>query len=165
MNQNQDQIRLDLMAVRYLEATQRGDLDTIADLWAAAAADPELELLLHELNEELALAPRSGRQRLWIGLAAAGAAACLAVVIWTFGDRQPTNVQKGTSSPQPTPVVVKTSPHVPGVAPAAAVSNASRIALLTADLQGAQMPAFAWPFSDSPVVRGVAPAIPADLLN
>jgi hypothetical protein len=164
MNQDQNQIRLDLMAVRYLEATERGDLDTVADLWAAAVTNPELELMLHELNEELTMAPRSGRQRLWISLAAAGAAACLAVVIWTFGDRRGTIAQKGDSSPQPTPVVVKTSPHVAGAPPAASVSNASRIALLTADLQGAQMPAFAWPFSDSPVVRG-ARAIPADLLN
>jgi hypothetical protein len=164
MNQDRDQIRLDLMAVRYLEATERGDLDTIADLWAAAAANPELELLLHELNEELTVAPRSVRRRLWIGLAAASAAACVAFVIWAFGDRRGTNVPKGNSSPQAVPVVVETSPHDPGAAPAASASNASRIALLTADLQGAEMPAFAWPFSDSPVVRG-APAIPADLLN
>ena len=164
MNQDQHQIRLDLMAVRYLEATERGDLDTIADLWAAAAANPELELLLHELNEELTGAPRSVRRRLWIVLAAAGAAACVAIVIWTFGDRRGTNAQQGNASPQPTPVVVKTSPHAPGAAPAACASNASRIALLAADLQGADMPAFAWPFSDAPVVRG-APAIPADLLN
>lgn len=164
MNQDQDQIRLDLMAVRYLEATERGDLDTIADLWAAAAVNPELELLLHELNEELTVAPRSVRRRLWIGLAVAGAAACVAVVIWTFGDRRGMNVLKGNSSPQPTPVVVKPSPHAPGVAPAASASNATRIGLLTADLQGAEMPAFAWPFSDSPVVRGGA-AIPAELLN
>lgn len=164
MNQDRDQIRLDLMAIRYLEATERGDLDTIADLWAAAAANPELELLLHELNEELTVAPRSVRRRLWIGLAAAGAAACVAVLIWTFGDRRGTSVQIGNSGPQPTPVVVKPSPHAPGAAPAASASNASRIGLLTADLQGAEMPAFAWPFSDSPVVRGGA-AIPADLLN
>jgi hypothetical protein len=164
MNQNQDQIRVDLMAVRYLEAAERGDLDTIAALWTAAAANPELELLLHELNEELTVAPRSVRRRLWIGLAAAGTAACVAVVIWTFGDRRGTNVQQGNFSPQPTPVVVKTSPHAPGAAPTASPSNASRIALLTADLQGTEMPAFAWPFSDAPVVRG-ASAIPADLLN
>jgi len=164
MNQDRHQIRLDLMAVRYLEATERGDLDTITDLWAAAASDPELELLLHELNEELTVAPRSVRRRVWIALAAAGAAACVAVVIWTFGDRRGTNVQKADSSPQPTPVVVKTSPYAPGAAPAASAFNASRIALLTADLQGAEMPAFAWPFSDAPVVRG-ASAIPADLLN
>src|SRR6516162_380776 len=104
MNRDQDQIRLDLMAVRYLEATERGDLDTIADLWTAAASNPELELLLHELNEELTVAPRSIRRRLWIGLAALGAAACVAAVIGTFGDRRGTDVQKGSSSPQPTPV-------------------------------------------------------------
>ena len=164
MNQDQDQLRLDLMAVRYLEAAERGDLDTIADLWAAAATDPDLELLLHELNEELAVAPRPSRRRLWISLAGAGAAACVAAVIWTFGSREAANVQEGTSSRQPTPVDVKTSPHVPGVAPVAAASSVSRIALLNADLQGAEMPAFAWPFSDSPVVGG-ARAIPADLLN
>ena len=165
MNQDRHHIRLDLMAVRYLEATERGDLDTITDLWAAAASNPELELLLHELNEELTVAPRSGRRRrLWIGLAGAGAAACVALVVWTFGDWRGTNAQKGTSSPQPTAVVVKTSPRAPGAVRAASASNGSRIALLTAELQGAEMPAFAWPFSDSPVVRDAA-AIPADLLN
>jgi hypothetical protein len=160
MKQDQDQNWLDLMGVRYLEATERGDLDTIADLWAAAGANPQLEVLLHELNDELTVAPRSVRRRFWIGLAAAGAAACVAVVIWTFGNRP---------GPQPTPVVVNTSLRAPdaplaGAAPAADAPDTSRIALLAADLQGAEMPAFDWPFSDSPVVRG-APAIPADLLN
>ena len=164
MNHDQDQIRLELMAVRYLEATERGDLDTIADLWAAAAANPELEFLLHKLNEELAVAPRSVRRRLWIGLAAAGAAACIVAAIWAFGDRRRANVQEDNSSLQPAPVVVERSPHAPVAVPAASASNASRIALLNADLQGAEMPAFAWPFSDAPVVRG-ASAIPADLLN
>ena len=164
MNHDSDQLRIDLMAVRYLDASERGDLDTIADLWAAAAADPELERLLHELNEELTVAPRSIRRRVWIVLAAAGVAACVAALIWTFGDKRGTKVQIANSNPQPAPAAVDSSASGPGDAPASPASNISRIALLTADLQGAEMPAFAWPFNESPVVRG-SPTIPADLFH
>lgn len=40
-------------AVRYLDALDAGDLDAIASLWEQAATDPDLEELLHELNEGL----------------------------------------------------------------------------------------------------------------
>jgi hypothetical protein len=164
MKQDQDKLRLDRLAVRYLEATERGDLDTIADLWAAAAADPELETLLHGLNEELTVAPRSRRRRVWIGLAAAAAAACVAALCWTSGQRRGTNLPKADVTPHSAPVITQAPPHASGAVSAAKASNASRIALLTADLEGAEMPVFAWPFSESPVVRGSS-AIPADLLN
>jgi hypothetical protein len=164
MKQDQDKLRLDRLAVRYLEATERGDLDTIADLWAAAAADPELETLLHELNEELTVVPRSRRRRVWIGLGAAAAAACVAALFWTSWQRRGTNVPNADVNPHATPVIAQASPHASGAAAAATASNASRIALLTADLEGAELPSFAWPFSESPVVRGSS-AIPADLLH
>jgi hypothetical protein len=42
------------LALRYLDAHDAGDLDTIAALWEQAGADPELEHLLRELEEGLA---------------------------------------------------------------------------------------------------------------
>ena len=41
------------MAVRYLDALDTGDLDTIVALWEQAATDDELHALLVELNEGL----------------------------------------------------------------------------------------------------------------
>jgi hypothetical protein len=164
MNHNHDQLRLDLIAVRYLEAAEHGDLDTIADLWAAAAADPGVETLLHELNEELTRAPRSRRRRVWIGLAAAGVAACVAALIWLAGEREGTKVEKADPSIQPVSVPLSQSPSVPGPAHAALVSHSSRFALLRADVEGGEMPAFDWPFSELPMIKGSS-AIPADLLN
>ena len=164
MNRNQDQLRLDLFAVRYLEAMERGDLDTIADLWATAAADPELESLLHKLNEELALAPVARRRLVWIGVAAVAAAACVAAVIWAASVRRGTKTETVDGSIHPLPVAPAPSPLAPGSAPAATASYASRLALLSGDLKDAEMPTFAWPFAELPIVRGSSP-IPAELLN
>jgi hypothetical protein len=161
MKNDPGQLRLDLMAVRYLEASEHGNLDTIAEIWAAAAADPELELLLHGLNEELTIAPRSRHWRSWSGLAAAAVAACVAAFIWTFALRHGANDQRANSNFAPAPVVVQSSTDG---SPTAPVSNLSRFALLNADLQGEEMPSFAWPFHGSQVMRGNS-TIPADLLN
>jgi hypothetical protein len=164
MKQNEDQFRLDRIAVRYLEATERGDLDLIAELWAAAAADPEIETLLHELNEELTVAPQSRHRRAWIGLAAVATAACIAALVWTFGEKRDANVPKTDANSHQAPVIAKAWPHASGATAAATASNVSHIALLTTDLEGAKLPDFVWPFSESPVVRGSI-AIPADLLK
>jgi hypothetical protein len=43
------------IAVRYLDALDTGDLDTVARLWERAAADPELERILGELTDGLAV--------------------------------------------------------------------------------------------------------------
>jgi hypothetical protein len=166
MSSDQDQLRLDRMAVRYLEAVEQGDLDTIAGLWADAADDPEVVLLLEELNEALTVTPRSVRRRVGIGLAAFGAAACVAAcfaaLFWTFGERRQAI---GPKHDPPSPRVVVEASSCPGGAmPIAAVSKVSRFALLNADLQGAEMPAFAWPFEESRLGRA-SPTIPAELLN
>ncbi len=158
------QLRLDRMAVRYLEARDRGDLETIADLWSAAATDPELERLLHELNDELAATPRPVRRRARVGLAAAlvaaGIAACVAALVWPSGEKPGSNGQQAATNSRP----MVDPPLASGPETVPSASNLSRAALLDADLRGAELPAFAWPFQDSPVVHG-SPAIPADLLN
>ncbi len=164
MNQDLDRLRLDRLALRYLEATARGDLDTVARLWAAAETEPELERLLHELNDELAPAPRPLRRRVWVGLAALGVAACVAALIWTLAAGRGTHSLERDADPRPAPKLVDASPAVPSAGATAPVSRVSRIALLTADLQGADLPAFSWPFADTPEGHA-APTIPADLLD
>jgi hypothetical protein len=42
-------------ALRYLDAFDAGDVNTLADLWERAAGDPELERLLGELADGLAV--------------------------------------------------------------------------------------------------------------
>ena len=40
-------------SLRYLDALDAGDLDAVAAIWEEAAADPELEALLRDLDEGL----------------------------------------------------------------------------------------------------------------
>lgn len=54
MSERENQLRLDLFALRYLEAVEAGDLDAVERLWAEADVDLELEHLLHGLNGALA---------------------------------------------------------------------------------------------------------------
>ena len=54
MSKRENQLRLDLLAFRYLEAVEAGDLNTVDSLWAQADGDAELEDVLHGLNEALA---------------------------------------------------------------------------------------------------------------
>src|SRR4051812_34441906 len=53
MSAHTDRFWRERMAVRYLDALDAGDLDTIVALWEQAAADEELNALLLELNEGL----------------------------------------------------------------------------------------------------------------
>ena len=46
-------LRLDRAALAYVAAADAGDVDAMADLWAAAETDAELERVLCELNEGL----------------------------------------------------------------------------------------------------------------
>ncbi len=50
----QSQARWEETALRYFDALDRGDLETLAGLWEAASRDPALEQLLGELTEGLA---------------------------------------------------------------------------------------------------------------
>jgi hypothetical protein len=53
MSAHADRFWRERMAVRYLDALDAADLDTIVALWEQAADDHELNTLLHELNEGL----------------------------------------------------------------------------------------------------------------
>jgi hypothetical protein len=164
MSQKPDQLRLDGLAVRYLEATERGDLDAIADLWIEAASDPNLEVLLHELNEELARSPSSRRRPLRFGLAAALVAACVAALIFTISGRRGALVDK--TDPQ-IPIASGDSARPPlasGAMSAAPLSHASLIAHLIDDQDGTALATFTWPFDEMPILKESS-VIPTDLLN
>jgi hypothetical protein len=53
MSAHTDRFWRERMAVRYLDALDAGDLDTIGTLWERAATDDELHALLVELNHGL----------------------------------------------------------------------------------------------------------------
>jgi hypothetical protein len=54
MNDRQNQLRLDLLVNRYLDAVETGDLETVSRLWAESENDTELQDALHAINEALA---------------------------------------------------------------------------------------------------------------
>ena len=53
MNERNNHLPGDLMALRDLEALNRGDLETAAELWEEASHDPALEQRLAEVDETL----------------------------------------------------------------------------------------------------------------
>jgi hypothetical protein len=52
MTDRENQLRLDALALRYLQAVESGDFDTIDALWEQAADDSDLDAMLHDLNAE-----------------------------------------------------------------------------------------------------------------
>jgi hypothetical protein len=53
MNPTEHRLQLDLAAARYLDALERDDFTTMADVWRLALADPELEAVLREVHTGL----------------------------------------------------------------------------------------------------------------
>jgi hypothetical protein len=53
MNPPDRRLALDLAAARYLEALERDDFDTMADVWQLTLVDPELEAVLRETHAGL----------------------------------------------------------------------------------------------------------------
>ncbi len=53
MSGRDDRFWTERMAVRYLDALDAGDLDSVAKLWEQAAGDPELASLLDDINKGL----------------------------------------------------------------------------------------------------------------
>lgn len=53
MTPRQRRIWLDLTCVRFLNAMEADDLDTLVEIWNQAAADPELEAALEEMHAGL----------------------------------------------------------------------------------------------------------------
>ncbi len=53
MSRHEDRHWRERESLRYLNALDAGDLDAVAAIWEEAAADPELEALLRDLDEGL----------------------------------------------------------------------------------------------------------------
>ena len=51
MNAKRDEVLRDLLATQYLDALDRGDLESVASLWQQAADDPALERALCDLSD------------------------------------------------------------------------------------------------------------------
>jgi hypothetical protein len=102
MNQTRRHLSGDLTALRYLDALNAGDLETVASLWEEATDDPQLERILAEVDESLfqefsakpsPLPERHARPNyrwaVWSLSAGTLAAACLlAILVWPGGDRE-----------------------------------------------------------------------------
>jgi hypothetical protein len=157
----------DLKALRYLDALNAGDLETVAALWEDASRDPELERILTELEGELFVEIRTangnaGVERVpgflpkqlpatrrhwaaWIGVAGALAAACvLAVLAWSGRDGKPPEPGPGTgdSAQQVTRRTQDEFVRIP-------TWPESR-----RDVDEAEVPAFHWPLPESlPITR------------
>jgi hypothetical protein len=85
---NDKHLHEDLQALRYLDALEAGDLETVAKQWDEASHHPELELALAELDSGLTAtaAARWRRRRRWVFWGGATgtmvAAGVLAVLAW-----------------------------------------------------------------------------------
>jgi hypothetical protein len=139
----------DLKALRYLDALNAGDLETVSALWDEASHDPELERILAELDgatfqEMLGNASvrpeRLRRQRrrwaVWGGAVGSVAAACLLAILgWPRHD---------TKKSGPNPAPIQTGKDVAHQPPSVSRDLAP---LLSArrDLDEAAMPRFVWP--------------------
>jgi len=53
MNPNEHRLQLDLAAARYLDALERDDFTTMAEIWRVASHDHELEAILREVHAGL----------------------------------------------------------------------------------------------------------------
>ncbi len=102
MNEPNNHLPGDLMALRYLEALNHGDLEAAAELWEEASQDPALEQRLAEVDETLFTEGAAGsrpmrqpllrrtRRRLIAAAVCAGLAACVLFLVWLKPDsRQP----------------------------------------------------------------------------
>jgi hypothetical protein len=164
MNNAPDHLKRDLLALRYLDALDAGDLEAVADIWEGASRDPALEQLLSEFDGALFVEARanecplrkpSGRRgrrwAAWVGVAGAVAAACLiAVLAW------PTRHGKDTTpSPRMNQPVQQVSSQPPDE-----FNSLSSLLALRRNLNETEMPAFTWPFENS-----VSTSSPLDSLD
>jgi len=164
MTEPGNHLAADLKALRYLDALDEGDLDTVSALWDEAINHPELERTLAELDGALfqeipgnpiLIAERLGqRRRRWAVLAAAVstlAAACLlAMLAWP----RPDTKNQISSRPVTTPRI-ENARRPPDLADDLIPSLRAR-----RDPDKAAIPRFVWPLENR-----LSASTPLDLLD
>jgi hypothetical protein len=164
MNNAPDHLNRDLLALRYLDALDAGDLEAVAEIWEVAGRDPELERLLAEVDGALYVEargqesprrePRRWQRRRWaarVGAAGAVAAACvIAVLAWPTRDGKDAIPSLGTNQPV----------QVGSSQPADEFNGASPLLALRRNLEETELPAFTWPFENR--VSTLSPLDPLD---
>jgi hypothetical protein len=162
----------DFTALRYLDALNAGDLETVARLWEEASRDPQLERVLAELDGGLfaEIPPKPGataetpprryrRSTIWVGVLGALAAACLlAVLAWPRGDVPSTQIVSDNKGDRTAPPKILSASLADESARPTAWLQTRRI------LEGAEPPAFTWPLQESSPLRA-SKSMPVDLLN
>jgi hypothetical protein len=151
MTERHEFLSHDLVALRYLDAVNAGDLETVAALWDQASRDPQLGRILGELDQELffeesgsrakgssSRGPRRAVAGHRASLFAALVAACLVGMAVWFARSRPL---PAPAAPQPRSVITdnaKLSPRDDD-GQFAAWRQYRRV------LEGGEMPAFDWP--------------------
>lgn len=163
MKETSEHLKRDGDVLRFVDALDRGDLDSIASLWEKASDDPELESMLLEvegavagkLSEEESIGSSVPRRRhsfaSRLALAGALAAACLlAFFVWRL-HIAPNRNPSGPSSEQ-------------------AINPATKDDLLAGRPDGvgrndkSSLTAFAWPLEERRPIRASS-SIPPDLFD
>lgn len=173
----------DLQALRYLDALDAGDLETVAALWDDAADDVELEAMLAEIDDALAVeaaaandnatkaavksnlrgdltpptrtpTPSTVHQWHWAVAVGGLAAACL-LAVFAWNDR----IHEG-------PITKKVTPeHTAPIKPRPQIDSAGIAALRESwrILEGQDTRPFVWSLPESSLTASAS--IPADLLR
>jgi hypothetical protein len=150
----------DVQALRYVDALDAADLETVAALWEEAGHDPQLERLLTEIDgavAEVLARPRRARRRLalWAVLGGAVAAACVfAVLAWPRKD-----VKSVVPGPRGNEIAVTNNPGLPDGSADLAAWRESRQAV-----EQPEPPVFRWPLAE-PAASRVSTSIPSDLFD
>ena len=163
MKEPRNHLAGDLKALRYLDALNAGDLETVSALWEEATHDPELERMLAELDDATfqemlgnssVLPEGLGRRRRWAvwgGAVGSVAAACLlAILAWPRHD---------TKEQGPNPPPSQTGKEVAHQPPSVS-RDLTPLLGARRDLDEAAMPRFVWPLENL-----LSASTPLDLLD
>jgi hypothetical protein len=164
MNPQQKSLAEDLTALRYIEAVNAGDLESVSDFWGEASHDANLEELFASIdgalfqevqdNSGVRLKWRSARVRRWTSAIAAACALAAAgyLTIWVPWHR---DVKKNASIPTAIRVIKPVNgTHVENHPDLSSLLAARR------EASEAEMPRFVWP-----VENRFSTSTPLDLLD
>jgi hypothetical protein len=163
MKEPQNHLASDLRALRYLDALNAGDLETVSALWEQASRDPEHERILAELDDATfqevlgnSSVRREGLVRrrhwaVWGGAVGSVAAACLLVILaWP----QPGTTNEG-SNPRSRQNGEEVANQTLNVS-----HNLTPLLDARRDMDEAAMPRFVWPLENQ-----LSASTPLDLLD